>query len=96
MLRRNMNHETRLRLQLEEVLASLWHARQAGDLSRVVALTAGEIPRWARAAGRPPLARHSLELLARCPYRGRDELLSEVDGLIGRLEHAHSELAQID
>lgn len=88
MLHCNMN-ATFISLQngLEDILGDLRFARRSGDLGRLALLAYCEVRRWAREAGEEELARHSTELINNCPYAGRDEFLTAVDGLIVELEH---------
>ena len=80
-------------LQLEDVLAALWHARRVGDVGRLAHLGCYEVQRWARAARRDALTAHARALLTDCPYPSRDEFMFAIDRVIEALEHAHVDLA---
>lgn len=94
MLHCNMSQEltTSLSLDLEDVLASLQHARRQGDLGRMAHVAYWEARRWARAAQRPALADTASQILNE-PSRTRDAFLAIVDQVIAGLEqelgHTH-------
>lgn len=75
-----------LRLDLEDVLGNLHHARRRGDLGRLALLAYCEVRRWARMAHAEELAQRASDLVARHPHPSRDAFLALVDQLIDELE----------
>jgi hypothetical protein len=92
MLQCSMDANNRLRLALEDVLAELWYARRNDDLGRLTALVHLELRRWARVAGEELLGQRSQELVLGCPHSNRQELVSQIDRLIGQAEAVHKRL----
>jgi hypothetical protein len=80
------------RLDLEDVLGDLQHARRTGDIGRLALLAYCEVRRWARQAGEQSLADHSLELITENPHGTRAEFLGKVDELIAELERVRDKL----
>jgi hypothetical protein len=80
-------------LELEDVLAGVWHARRVGDVGRLARLGCLEVQRWARARRHDVLTARARALLTDCPYDSRDEFMFAVNRLIADLEHAHEKLA---
>jgi hypothetical protein len=88
MLRCNMNAATNLRLDLEDLLADLRHARRSGDLGRLALLCYCEVRRWARHAWEPELAERAAHMITASPHASRKTFLADVDALIEGLEKA--------
>lgn len=87
MLHCNMDaRQTAIRLNLDDVLGDLYHARRTHDLGRLALLTYCEVRRWARQAGEAELAERSLALITESPASSRAEFEHRVDGLITELE----------
>ena len=83
MLHCNMNTSAHtLALSLEDILAEVRHARQAGDVGRLALLTFCDLRRWARLAKRGALAEHANAIFLRTPYADRDSFLEDVDALV--------------
>jgi len=96
MLHCNMDSPGSVQLALEDVLASLWHARRAGDIARLAHVGYSEVQRWARARRDHVLMAHARALLTDCPYRNRDEFMFAIDRLIAEVEQAHVQLVSRD
>ena len=92
MLHCSMNTSADLRFALEDLLAQLWHTRRTGDLGRLAHLSFSEVQRWARTADQSLLVSRARDLLARCPYENREDLVWAIDRLIAEVEFAHSQL----
>lgn len=75
-----------LRLDLEDVLGSLQHARRTGDLGRLALLTYWEVRKWARWARRDALAELAAEVVTQQPHATRADFLARVDAVIAELE----------
>ena len=93
MLHCTMGRDADLQSALEDLLAQLWYARRTGDLGRLTHLSSSEIQRWGRNASESLLVSRARELLARCPYDSRDDLMWTIDRLIADVEFAHSQRA---
>lgn len=78
-----------LRVDLEDLLGDLWHARRQGDMGRLALVLYCEVRRWARQAGEQALAQQASALMVEGPLTGREDFLAKVDRLIGELEAAH-------
>jgi hypothetical protein len=91
MLHRTMATDFDLRLALEDLLAQLWHARRTGDLGRLAHLGFSDVQRWGRTARESLLVARAHELLAKCPYDTREDLIWAIDRLIADVEFAHSQ-----
>ena len=89
MLHCNMNLSEDLKLGLEDVLASLWHARRENDLGRLASLCGGDVQRWALLANRRGLAARAAAVVLERPHADRAGLLAQVDALIAELECRH-------
>ena len=70
---------------LEDLLGDLEYARQSEDLGRLALLAYCEVRRWARVAGEPALAQHSMDLFNQHPHSSREVFITEVDALIAEL-----------
>lgn len=79
-----LSHE--LRLDLDDVLGNLQHARRSGDLGRLALLTYWDVRKWARWARRDALAERASDLLTQQPHPSRTAFLSVVDDVIAELE----------
>lgn len=88
MLRCNMNADlaTAERLDLEDVLGNLQHARRTEDLGRLAHLAYWDVRRWARRAQRHMLAERASDLIIRHPHQTRATFLELVDDVIEELE----------
>lgn len=88
MLHCTMNPEltASLRLDLEDVLGNLQHARRSGDLGRLALLTYWDVRKWARWAHRETLAKRASELVTMRPHPNRRAFLTIVDEVIDELE----------
>ena len=73
---------------LEDLLGDLAYARRSDDLGRLALLAYCEVRRWARVAGEPALAQHSMDLFNQRPHASREEFMAEVDQLITELTQA--------
>jgi len=74
------------RLDLEDVLANLRHARRNQDLGRLAHLAYWDVRRWARRAHRQALADRAADLIIRQPHQSRSAFLELVDDVIEELE----------
>lgn len=81
-----------LQLELEDVLGNLQHARRAGDLGRLAALTYWEVRRWARMTHRNALAELASDLVTQQPHPSRAAFLAIVDEVILELERARNDI----
>ena len=70
---------------LEDLLGDLEFARQSEDLGRLALLAYCEVRRWARVAGEPALAQHSMDLFNQHPHSSREAFIPDVDALIAEL-----------
>lgn len=70
---------------LDDLLGDLEYARQSEDLGRLALLAYCEVRRWARVAGEPALAQHSMDLFNQHPHSSREAFITEVDALIAEL-----------
>lgn len=70
---------------LEDLLGDLAFARESDDLGRLALLAYCEVRRWARVAGEPALAQHSMDLFNQRPHASREAFMAEVDQLIAEL-----------
>jgi hypothetical protein len=75
-----------LRLNLDDVLGSLQHARRTGDLGRLALLTYWDVRKWARWARRDALADLAAEVVSHEPHATRADFLARVDAVIAELE----------
>lgn len=73
---------------LEDLLGDLKFARRSDDLGRLALLAYCEVRRWARVAGEPELAQHSMDLFNQHPHSNREAFITEVDALIAELTQA--------
>jgi hypothetical protein len=80
-----------LRLDLEDALSNLRHARRANDLGRLALLTYWEVRRWARRAHRDALADLASDVFTRQPFPTRAAFLALVDVLIEEMERIRLE-----
>lgn len=78
-----------LRLNLEDVLGSLQHARRTGDLGRLALLTYWDVRKWARWARRAALAELAADVVTQQPHPSRAAFLDRVDAIIAELERIH-------
>jgi hypothetical protein len=76
----------RLRLELEDVLGGLQHARRADDLGRLALLTYWEVRKWARWAHQEALEELASQLVMNQPHPSRAAFLAQVDLVIQELE----------
>ncbi len=74
------------RLDLEDVLGNLQHARRNEDLGRLAHLAYWDVRRWARRAHRHKLADRASDLIIRHPHPSRSAFLELVDDVIEELE----------
>ena len=81
------------RLDLEDVLGSMQHARRAEDLGRLALLTYCDVRKWARFAHRDALAERASELITQQPLPSRSAFLAVVDEVIGELDRIRLEPA---
>jgi hypothetical protein len=77
-----------LQTGLEDLLGDLKFARRSDDLGRLALLAYCEVRRWARVAGEPALAQHSMDLFNQHPHTNRETFITEVDALIAELTQA--------
>jgi hypothetical protein len=75
-----------LRLDLEDVLGSLQHARRDEDLGRLALLTYWDVRKWARWAHEEALAALAADVVAQQPLPSREAFLSLVDRVIDEME----------
>ena len=75
-----------LRLNLEDVLGSLLHARRTEDLGRLALLTYWDVRKWARWARRDALAELAADVVTQQPHPTRAAFLARVDAVIAELE----------
>jgi hypothetical protein len=75
-----------LRVDLEDVLGNLQHARRSGDLGRLALLTYWDVRKWARWAHREALAQRASDLVTKRPHPSRSAFLNIVDEVIDELE----------
>lgn len=95
MLHRTMNEPTSasIRLDLEDVLGSLLHARRNDDLGRLALLTYWDVRRWARVAHRDALAARASDVVLNQPHPDRQAFLALVDTVIEELKRIQAEAA---
>ncbi len=79
------------RLELEDVLGSLQHARRRGDLGQLALLTYWEVRRWARTTRRDALAARAADVVLGQPHPNQAAFLAIVDAVIDELERIHSD-----
>lgn len=93
MLRCNMTTTTNpsLRLDLEDVLGSLMHARRNDDLGRLALLTYWDVRRWARIAHRDALAARASDVVLNQPHPNRAAFLAIIDTVIDELKRIQAE-----
>jgi hypothetical protein len=91
-----MNTSADLQFALEDLLAQLWHTRRTGDLGKLAHQSFAEVHRWGRTAEHSPLVHRARDLLVRCPYQSREDLVWAIDQLIAEVEFAHSQLMAFD
>lgn len=80
-----MTSTTSLQSGLDNLLGDLTRARESDDLGRLALLAYCEVRRWARIAGEPELAQHSMDLFNQHPHSNRESFITEVDALINEL-----------
>lgn len=83
-----------LRLNLEDILGSLQHARRTGELGRLLHLIYWDVRKWARWANRAALAARAADLINEQPYPSRSAFLAVVDDVITELERILHEDAE--
>lgn len=93
MLRCNMDTvlSPPLRLELDDVLGNMVHARRNDDLGRLALLTYWEVRRWARVAHHDALAARAADLVLNQPLPSRIAFLAIVDDVIDELERIQAE-----
>ena len=80
-----------LKLELEDVLGSMVHARRNNDLGRLALLTYWEVRRWARLAHRDALAARAADVVLTQPLPSRVAFLEIVDTVIEELQRIQAE-----
>lgn len=80
-----------LRLDLEDVLGSLMHARRNDDLGRLALLTYWDVRRWARIAHRDALAARASDVVLNQPHPDRAAFLAIIDTVIDELKRIQAE-----
>lgn len=90
MLRRNMDLPAKLRLDLDDLLADLQHARRQGDLGRLALVSFCDVRRWARQAGEREIADLATAMFNGEPHPSRAAFLDAVDRLIDALTRAQT------
>lgn len=85
MLHRNMDLPAKLRLDLDDLLADLQHARRQGDLGRLALVAFCDVRRWARHAGEPEIADLAAAMFSGDPHPSRAAFLDAIDRLIAAL-----------
>ncbi|MCU0928286.1 MAG: hypothetical protein MUE62_03595 [Burkholderiaceae bacterium] len=88
MLHRNMDMPAKLRLDLDDLLADLQHARRQGDLGRLALVAFCDVRRWARHAGEPEIADLAAAMFSVEPHPSRAAFLESIDRLIDALTRA--------
>lgn len=88
MLQCNMTPAPKLRLDLDDLLADLRHARRQGDLGRMALVAFCDVRRWARQAGEREIADLAAAMFSGEPHPSRTAFLDAVDGLIDALTEA--------
>lgn len=96
MLQRNMNPVPKLRLDLDDLLADLRHARRQGDLGRMALVAFCDVRRWARQAGEREIADLAAAMFSGEPHASRTAFLDAVDGLIDALTQAQMRALPLD
>lgn len=76
----------KLRLELDDVLGNLRHARRNDDLGRLAVLTYWEVRSWARSAHKDALAELASDLITKEPLPSRSAFLAVVDTVIAEME----------
>jgi hypothetical protein len=75
-----------LRLDLEDVLGSLQHARRTGDLGRLAFLIYWEVRKWARRAHKDALAALAADIVIKQPFPSRAAFLALADEVIDEMQ----------
>ena len=81
-----------IRLNLDDVLGNLQHARRTGDLGRLAFVTYWEVRKWARCAGQPALAERASNMITMQPHPSKTAFLEIVDEVIFELERLRTNL----